>query len=177
MAGAGEGFAKGQAAPPTAHSTNTAATPPASPTSIGKFDTWTAYTMPDNGKLMCYALSNPASMADKSKRAKAYLMVTHRPAEKTLNVVSIELGYPTTANGSAAVAVGKQKFDFFTRDQTAWSRDSDTDKTVVTVMRKSETLTIKAKPAKAGAETTDSYSLLGFPAALDAIDKACKVKR
>jgi hypothetical protein len=165
------------AAHAAANTPATASAPAAAPTPIGKFDTWTAYTMPDGAKLICYALSKPSSMPDKSKRSKVYLMVTHRPAEKTLNVVSISLGYPTATNGSAAVNAGKQKFDFFTRDETAWSRDSDTDKAVVTSMRKAQSLSIKAKPAKSGTETTDSYSLIGFPAALDAIDKACKVKR
>ena len=177
MALALSGGAWAKTTPSAPAATPPAASTPAAPTPIGTFDSWKAYAMPDGAKQMCYALSGPSSMPDKSKRAKVYIMVTHRPAEKTFNVVSVALGYTAPTNGAASVTVGKDKFDFFTRDQTAWSRDADTDKAVVTSMRKAQTVLVKAKPSKGGAETIDSYSLLGFQAALDAIDKACKVKR
>jgi hypothetical protein len=146
-------------------------------TLLGTFAGWKSYTLPEAHSEICYALTNPAKADDKVKRStKPLLMVTHRPGEKIYNVVSLLIGYDLPADGSAAVTVGKAKFDFFTKTETAWSRDSDTDKAVVTAMIKATDLTVKTKPAK-GPETTDSYSLAGFTDALAAIDKACKVKR
>ena len=151
----------------------------AAPKQIGSSGNWTAYTMQEGKAQICYALTQPSKQDDKLKgRAKSHLLVTHRPAEKTFNVVSIELGYDVAPDAAAAVTVGKDKdkFDFFTKQQTAWARDADTDKATVTAMAKATDMTVKAKPAK-GADTTDSYALAGFPEMLKKIDEACKVKR
>jgi len=147
------------------------------PKLLGEYKDWAAYTMVEPRGEICYAVSKPKK-ADpaKVKRGEAHLLVTHRPSEKQNNVVSVELGFPTAKDSSATVMIGKDKFDFFTDKQTAWARDSDTDKAVVTAMARGSDLTAKAKPA-AGGEAADAYSLAGFSDALAQIDKACKVKR
>jgi Invasion associated locus B (IalB) protein len=147
------------------------------PKQLGEYKDWAAYTMVEPRGEICYAVSKPKKPdAGKMKRTEIHLLVTHRPAEKQNNVVSVELGYTAAKDSNATVLVGKDKFDFFTDKQTAWARDSDTDKAVVTAMARGSDLTTKAKPA-AGGETTDGYSLAGFSDALAQIDKACKVKR
>jgi|SRR5580658_247602 hypothetical protein len=147
------------------------------PKLLGEYRDWAAYSMAGARGDICYAVSKPKKLEPaKMKRAEAHLLVTHRPAEKQNNVVSVELGYNTAKDSTASVLVGKDRFDFFTEKQTAWARDSDTDKAVVTAMARASDLMAKAKPA-AGGETTDAYSLAGFSDALAQIDKACKVKR
>jgi hypothetical protein len=153
------------------------AAPPGAPVELGHFGGWTAYSFPDGKRDSCYALAGPSKPDDGLKqRAKPNLMVTHRPAEKTFNVVSINMGIDLPANGSADVAVGKASFDFFTKEHSAWSRDADTDKAVVTAMAAGQELTVKLKAYK-GKPVVDTYSLQGFPQALAAIDKACKYRR
>jgi hypothetical protein len=147
------------------------------PKLLGEYKDWAAYTMSEPKGAICYAVSKPKKLEPAAmKRGEAHLLVTHRPAEKQNNVVSVELGYNAAKDSKAEVMVGKDKFDFFTDKQTAWARDSDTDKTVVTAMARGADLTAKAKPAAAG-ETSDTYSLAGFSDALAQIDKACKVTR
>jgi Invasion associated locus B (IalB) protein len=159
-----------------------AAAPPATqaapePKLLGEYKDWAAYSMAEPKGSICYAVSKPKKAEPaKLKRGEAHLLVTHRPSEKQNNVVSVELGYPTAKDSSATVMIGKDKFDLFTDKQTAWARDSDTDKSVVTAMARAADLTAKAKSAS-GTEVTDSYSLAGFSDALAQIDKACKVKR
>jgi len=167
------------AAAPAATPTAPAAPAPAAPAPklLGEFKDWAAYTMVEPRGEICYAVSKPKKAEPaKTKRGEAHLLVTHRPSEKQNNVVSVELGFPTVKDSSATVMIGKDKFDFFTDKQTAWTRDSDTDKAVVTAMARSSDFTAKVKPA-AGGEASDSYSLAGFSDALAQIDKACKVKR
>jgi hypothetical protein len=147
------------------------------PKLLGEYKDWAAYTMAEPRGDICYAVSKPKKLEPaKIKRDATHLLVTHRPAEKQNNVVSVELGYNTAKDSTAAILVGKDKFDFFTDKQTAWARDSNTDKAVVVAMAKGSDVTAKAKPAS-GSETTDTYSLAGFGDALAQIDKACKVKR
>jgi hypothetical protein len=151
--------------------------PVVEPKLLGEYKDWAAYTMVEPRGEICYAVSKPKKVDPaKMKRGEEHLLVTHRPAEKQNNVVSVELGYTAAKDSTAAVMIGKDKFDFFTDKQTAWTRDSDTDKAVVTAMARGSDFVAKAKPP-AGGETTDAYSLTGFSDALAQIDKACKVKR
>lgn len=147
------------------------------PKLLGAYQDWTAYTIDEPRGVICYAISKPKKLAPaKLKRGDATLLVTHRPAEKQVNVVSVELGFAPAKDSSAAILVGKDKFDFFTDRQTAWARDSETDKAVVTAMARGADFTAKAKPA-GGGDSVDDYSLAGFPDALAQIDKACKIRR
>jgi Invasion associated locus B (IalB) protein len=148
------------------------------PKLLGAYQDWTAYTIDEpRGGVICYAISKPKKLAPATlKRGDATLLVTHRPVEKQINVVSVELGFAPARDSSAAIQVGKDKFDFFTEKQTAWARDSETDKAVVTAMAHGADFTAKAKPA-AGGDSVDNYSLAGFPDALAQIDKACKIRR
>ncbi len=137
---------------------------------------WTAYTVQEGGRQVCYVVAEP-DKTDPKRKHKPHLMVTHRPAEKIYNVVSIDLGQDLPANGSAEVAIGKEKFDsFFTRQTSAWSRDAETDKAATIAMTKAKALTVRIKLGK-GLDLADSYSLAGFVDALAAIDKICKARR
>ena len=69
-----------------------------------------------------------------------------------------------------------QKFSLFTDKEGAWTRDAATDKEVVEAMAKGREAMIKGVSAR-GTATTDIYPLEGFTQALNAIDKACGVKR
>ena len=155
-----------------------AAAPAPAPKQLGEFHGWTAYTMADGKGEICYVVGAPKSQEPAKVKRDAHLLVTHRPADKAFNVVSVEPGpnFAFAKGADVTVAIDKQSFDFFTASDTAWSRDSDTDKAVVTAMSKGKELTVKAKPVK-GAEVSDIYALIGFGEALGAIDKACKVKR
>jgi invasion protein IalB len=155
-----------------------AAAPTAAPKQLGEFHGWTAYTMSDGKSEICYVVGAPKAQEPAKTKRDAHLLITHRPADKAFNVVSVEPGpnFAFAKGADVTVAVDKQSFAFFTAADTAWSRDSDTDKAVVTAMSKGKELTVKAKPAK-GADISDTYALAGFGDALGAIDKACKVKR
>lgn len=136
---------------------------------------WTAYTVSEGNRQVCYVLGTPDKLDPKAKR-KPHLMVTHRPGEKVYNVVSIDLGQDLPPDGAAEIAIGKEKFQFFTRQQTAWARDSEGDKAATSAMIKSKELSITAHPAK-GPPITDVYNLAGFTQTLAAIDKSCNVRR
>ncbi|MDB5358974.1 MAG: hypothetical protein JWO51_271 [Rhodospirillales bacterium] len=155
-----------------------AAAPAAAPKELGEFHGWTAYTMTDGKGEICYVVGAPKTQEPAKAKRDAHLLITHRPSDKAFNVVSVEPGpnFAFAKGTDVTVAVDKQSFAFFTSADTAWSRDSDTDKAVVIAMSKGKELTVKAKPAK-GADISDTYALAGFGDALGAIDKACKVKR
>jgi hypothetical protein len=161
---------KRQAAAP-----NTPAAPAAE--ALGKFDAWTAYTSQDKTGRVCYLVgepqkSEPAGFGRKPPMA----MVTHRSAEKIDNVVSFVEGYVLKEGSDVALDIGGSKFELFTKDDSAWARTAELDKTIVAALAKGRGAVVKGVPQK-GAPTTDIYSLAGFSKALALIDKACGVKR
>jgi len=63
-------------------------------------------------------------------------MVTHRPVEKIANVVSFVEGYALKEGSDVALDVGGSKFELFTKDDSAWARTADLDKTIVAALAK-----------------------------------------
>jgi invasion protein IalB len=154
-----------------------AQTPPPASGFIDNFDDWSAFGEKENGKPLCYIASLPKkSEGGYSQRGDAYIMVTHRPAEKTVGEVSVRAGYAYKEGSEAEVQVnGGQAFKLFTEQGFAWTREAKTDQALVAAMKAGAALTVKGTSNR-GTQTTDTYSLKGFSAALEAINKACGVK-
>ncbi len=101
-----------------------------------------------------------------------YRPFTHRPNEKSFDVVSVTACYPFKKDAPAEIDIGGNKFDLYTAGDGAWARN---DKAVVQVMLKGKAFVIHGVPAK-GDPTADTYSLDGFAKAYGYIGKACGVK-
>jgi hypothetical protein len=144
---------------------------------LGTSDSWSAYQATDGTGRVCYLVgkpqkSEPAGFA----RKPAMAMVTHRPAEKIANVVSFVEGYPIKEGSEVAIDIGGSKFELFTKEDAAWARTADLDRTIVTALGKAKQVVVHGTPQK-GPATTDVYALAGFAKTLALIDKACGVKR
>ncbi len=147
------------------------------PKSLGGTKAWTAYTAGEKATLVCYVVGHPAkSLPANATRGRVDLQVTHRPAEKALNVVSFDLGYTAKAGSNAELEIDGKKFSLFTNKDSAWAADAATDKAVTTALAKGKQATIKASSER-GTATTDTYSLDGFGPTIALADKACNVKR
>jgi invasion protein IalB len=144
---------------------------------LGTFAGWTAYASRDKTGQVCYLVGQPQkSDPAGSGRKTPMAMVTHRPAEKITNVVSFVEGAPLKEGSEVALDIGGSKFELFTKDDGAWARTAELDKTIVTALSKGRQAVVKGMPQK-GPATTDVYPLAGFSKALAAIDKACGVQR
>jgi invasion protein IalB len=144
---------------------------------IDNFDDWSAFSEKENGKPLCYMASLPKKAEGATgKRGDAYMMVTHRPAEKTTGEVSVRAGYTYKEGTEVEVRVGGgQPIMLFTDQGFAWTREAKTDQALIAAMKAGASLTVKGTSSR-GTQTTDTYSLKGFTAALEAINKACGVK-
>jgi hypothetical protein len=161
------------------HPVATAPAKPAAPAtrSLGHIDAWTAYASQDKTGRVCYLVGQPQKSEPAGAGRKAPMaMVTHRPAEKITNVVSFVEGYPLKEGSDVALDIGGTKFELFTKDDGAWARTAELDKSIVTALAKGKQAVVKGVPQK-GPATTDIYPLAGFAKALALIDKACGVKR
>lgn len=141
---------------------------------LGTFGDWEAYADARDG--FCYAGSKPTKQEGKyTQRGDAFILVTHRPKEKTFDVVSIEAGYVYKDGSEVKAIVGDQALSLFGQGGQAWARDAAGDGQLVKAMRAGSILVVKGTSSK-GTLTVDTYSLKGISAALDAINKACPRK-
>jgi invasion protein IalB len=143
---------------------------------LGDFQDWSAYAQSEKTGKVCYAATLPKkSQNTPKKRGPTFISVTHRPGEKSTNVVSIDAGFALKPDSEVEVVIDGSKFKLFTKGEGAWARDPATDKALVDAMRKGKSLTISGLPAK-GAVVLDTYSLAGFGTAYAKIGEACGVK-
>ncbi|MTJ79437.1 MAG: hypothetical protein F8N37_00215 [Telmatospirillum sp.] len=141
--------------------------------SLGKSGDWESFTYSDKSGKVCYTASLPKRSLNAPKgRGETYVSITHRPNDKSLDVVSVTAGYTFKKDSAAEIDIGGAKFDLYTTGDGAWARN---DKAVVQAMLKGKSLVIHGTPAK-GDQTADTYSLDGFAKAYADIGKACGVK-
>jgi invasion protein IalB len=145
----------------------------AEPESIGTFGDWQAVTFDESGKKGCYITSKPTKEEGQySQRGRVYVLVTHRPADKSYDVVSVVAGYTYGENGDVTLTIDQTDFDLFTHQDSAWAPDSATDKALVDAMKKGNSMVVRGTSSR-GTKTTDTYSLSGFTKAYQAIAEAC----
>jgi len=140
---------------------------------LGDFSDWSAFKYEENGAVVCFMASEPSKAeGNYTTRGKIHAMVTHRPAEKRTDEVSIQAGYPYKENAPVEVEVGTMKVRLFTQGDSAWAVDKDTDKKLVQAMIKGSTMVVQGTSSR-GTNTKDTYSLSGFTRAYQAIGEAC----
>jgi hypothetical protein len=143
--------------------------------SLGKFDSWEAFTYDASDSKVCYVFSAPAKSeaAKKVRRSEIYFMITHWPGKKVRGQPSTIIGYPFKEGSDVTLAVGDKNFSLYPVDDMAWTDKAETEKAILAAMKGGRNMTIKGISSR-GTETTDTYSLAGLSAALAAIDSACK---
>ena len=145
----------------------------ATPTEIGRFDDWTAYTLDDPSGKICYIVSEPTQQrGDYTRRGDPYALVTNRPAANIAGEVSLVAGYPFRPDSTPTAEIGNQRFRFYADGDTAWVLREE-EKGLLDAMRRGMTMTVRGTSAR-GTDTTDTYSLRGITAALKAIDGECR---
>ena len=143
------------------------------PTELGEFKDWTAYFYKEGKNTVCYMASTPKKDEGNYKtRGDIYAIVTHRPADKSYNVVNFVAGYPYKKGQK--VVIGTTSFNnLFTSGDNAWAPDNATDKKLVDAMKRGERMIVEGVSAR-GTKTKDTYSLAGFSGAYKAISEKCK---
>lgn len=144
-----------------------------SPKFLGSFQDWEAYAGADGRAKVCYAVSKPVKEEGKySQRGEVYLFVTERPGDKEKDVVNVKAGYTYKPKSTVRADIGGHAFDLYVKDDTAWNRTAQDDRTMVQAMIKGATMAVKGTSER-GTATTDTFSLKGFSAAYKAIGQAC----
>lgn len=153
-----------------------AAAPAATP--AGSFKDWNLFTAGDGAAKTCFIASQPTdSQYSKpaSGRDPAFFQITTIPSKNIRNEASSIVGYTFAANATVTADVDGTKFKMFldaSYPDTTWAQP-DQEAALVTAMRHGHKLTIVGT-SKRQTTITDTYSLSGIGAALDAMAKACQ---
>lgn len=135
---------------------------------------WHAFQYSENGNPVCYVASQPTrEEGNYTQRGDVFVLVTHRPAENSRNVVSFVTGYTYQSGSTVSVEIDNERdFTLITNNDTAWATDAQADQSLVDGMRAGLTMVVQGTSSR-GTLTTDTYSLRGITAALREIDRAC----
>lgn len=140
---------------------------------IGAFGDWESFHAGEGKSKICYMASRPVSKAGKyKKRGAIQFFVTHQPGSKIADEVNVVNGYAFKKGSVVTAHVGKKRFNLFTRGDGAWAKSRKTEKEMVAEMKKRHRMVVYGRSSR-GTKTRDTYSLKGFSAAYEAIDKAC----
>jgi hypothetical protein len=148
-----------------------------SPTLLGVFKDWSAYTIDTGGTKVCYVLSQPKSTSPKNvKRDPIFFLLSDWPSRKAKGEPEVVPGYPYKKDSKVTAQVGSDKFTFFTQndgsDGSAWVETVADEARLVNAMRRGASMIVTGTSTR-GTLTKDTYSLSGVSAALDKIHAAC----
>lgn len=140
---------------------------------LGEFSSWKAHSYGIEGTTVCNMWSRPTKdEGNYTRRGDIYAFVLNRPADQRKGEISFEMGYPLKKNSRVKVSIGSQKFELFTEGGTAFAWPED-EPQLIRAMRAGSIMIVKGISTR-GTQTTDTYSLKGFTAANNAINRACR---
>ena len=144
------------------------------PRRVSKHGDWGVYVFNDeSGNKVCYMSSQPKKSEGKySRRGEVIVFITHWTVDNTKNVVSVSTGYPYKTGSEASILVDGRKFKLFTRGETAWAEEQETDDALVASIKRGSKMVLKGT-SKRGNLTTDTFSLKGSTDAYKALNRAC----
>lgn len=106
------------------------------------------------------------------RRGDALLFVAYRPAQNVSGEVSFTAGYAFAPNSTVAMSIGDRQFELFTQGEYAWPASPEDDAAILAAMRAGAGAVLVGRSGR-GTRTEDSFSLLGFTAALEEASSRC----
>jgi hypothetical protein len=150
-----------------------AAGKPPVPEFVGSHRDWNVYKFQDDHQTICYIASEPKKQeGNYTRRGSPALLVTRRPGSHVVYEVSVDPGYVFLDGSNVQVEVDKRKFLLFTRGEHAWTPKEQDDRDLINAMKRASDMKVRGTSNK-NTYSVDTYSLLGFSAAYDAMGQAC----
>ncbi len=127
----------------------------------------------------CWGVSSPKETVNSKdgrvvavNRGDILMFVTYRPGGGSAGEVSFTGGYPFAGGSTVSLDISGTTFELFTDGEWAWSASPGDDAKIITAMKRGSDAVLTARSSR-GTQTKDTFSLLGFTAALDEAEKRC----
>ncbi len=138
---------------------------------------WSVFVESDPNE--CWAVSAPKETLNTRdgnvvdvRRGDIRLIVFYRPSENVTGQVMFTGGYPFASESTVSVQIGDDTFQMFTQDETAWPATPEDDAKFVAAMKRGANAVLTARSGR-GTQTQDTFSLLGFTAAVEEAARRC----
>ncbi|WP_045387879.1 invasion associated locus B family protein [Falsirhodobacter sp. alg1] len=139
---------------------------------------WSVFT--ENSPKECWGVSSPKNTVNSRdgavvevQRGDILLFVTFRPGAGANGEVSFTGGYPFASNSTVEVAINGKTYQMSTDGEWAWPADSGADRTILAAMKAGSEAVLTARSGR-GTQTKDTFSLMGFTAAMTEAENRCK---
>ena len=127
----------------------------------------------------CWGVSTPKETVNSRdgrvvavNRGQTLLMVFYRPSAGAKGQVAFTGGYPFASGSTVNMEISGNSFELFTEGEWAWPATTDDDAKIITAMKRGATAVLNGRSGR-GTNTKDTFSLLGFTAALEDAEKRC----
>lgn len=138
---------------------------------------WSVFVESDPNE--CWAVSAPKETVNSRdgeavtvRRGDIRLIVFYRPAENVSGQVMFAGGYPFAGGSTVEFKVGDTTFQMFTEGETAWPATPEDDAKFVAAMKRGANAVVVGRSGR-GTRTEDTFSLLGFTAAVEEAEARC----
>ncbi|MEL6509742.1 MAG: invasion associated locus B family protein [Pseudomonadota bacterium] len=127
----------------------------------------------------CWAVSAPKETVNTRdgrvvavRRGDIYMLVFNRPSANVSSQVQFAGGYPFASGSTVSVQVGDSSFELFTDGESAWPPTPADDAKLVAAMKRGAEAVVTGRSGR-GTTTKDTFSLLGFTAAVEDAEARC----
>ena len=127
----------------------------------------------------CWIVSAPKSSVNTKdgkvvavNRGDTLLFVSFRPGTEVQGEVSFTGGYPFKEGTTVNLKIGSASYELFVDGEWAWPATPADDAKIVTAMKRGTQAVLTARSSR-GTQTRDTFSLLGFTAAIEDAEKRC----
>ena len=142
---------------------------------------WSVFV--ESNPTSCWIVSSPKETVNTRggrvvsvRRGDILLFVSYIPSKGAKGQVSFTGGYPFASGSQVSLQVGDQTFQLFTDKATnpemAWAPSEADDAKIIAAMKRGAEAVLTGRSGR-GTETKDTFSLLGFTAALEEASGRC----
>ncbi len=139
---------------------------------------WSVFV--ENNPKRCWIVSKPTKTVNVKggkpvvvNRGDIRFFVTYLPSNGVSGEVSFTGGYPFAPDSTVGLTVGSSEYKLYVDGEYAWPESGAVDNQIRTSMKRGANAVVRAQSAR-GTQTTDTFSLVGFTAALAEAEKRCK---
>ena len=132
-----------------------------------------------NDPVECWGVSAPKESVNTRdgrvvavRRSEIQLFVFFRPDGGANGQLTFTGGYPFAPGSTVNMKVGESEFELFTEGEWAWPTTPTDDAKIITAMKRGTDAVLTARSSR-GTQTKDTFSLLGFTAAIEDAEKRC----
>ncbi|CUH33964.1 hypothetical protein JSE7799_01024 [Jannaschia seosinensis] len=133
----------------------------------------------EDNPTQCWIVTAPKSIRNlrdgrevSAQRGDIRLFVSYWPGSDKRGEVSATGGYPYASGSSVTIEIGSDKFELFTDGELAWAASPDDDARIIAAMKRGAEAVVTGVSGR-GTTTEDTFSLLGFTAAVEDAETRC----